>query len=188
MNKECNYALRERVQVQGWSGAPKPGVITDVSWVFHPRLQQYTWGYRVLFDEGYSNPFTFEYIPEGYLRKTEKLWYLAGPYTSKEPGVTEERMRLFLLADYKLLKAGWRTVSPLSKHFCLGMGEEPIDGTYNFWKDYSRQLLQMCHGIIVLTIDGWETSTGVTDELDNAMAGKKAVIHFDPTGDPPVLR
>jgi len=61
------YSRLEKVKVQGWGGQDT-GTVEDVKWIYHPRLDEYTWGYKVKFDNCGAG-LTFTYIPEGYLRK-----------------------------------------------------------------------------------------------------------------------
>lgn len=62
------YELDEHVVVQGWS-SQATGVVNDIEWAYHRRLEEYTWHYLIGFDEGQKNPWAMAYIPEGYLKK-----------------------------------------------------------------------------------------------------------------------
>lgn len=62
------YCIKEHVIVNGW-GSSSSGIIADIDWVYHHRLNQYCWGYRINWDEDKHNPFIMTYIPEGYLKK-----------------------------------------------------------------------------------------------------------------------
>lgn len=50
------------------------------------------------------------------------LIYLASPYSSDDPGIIEERMRIFLEVDAYLTHRGILTVSPMYKHFLAAAG------------------------------------------------------------------
>ncbi len=92
------------------------------------------------------------------------LIYLAAPYSSKDPKVTEERIRQFCRADANLSALGIATISPLLKHLVLQY--EPLPGDWNYWKDYSETLLRKCDKMIVLMLDGWQESVGVQAEIE----------------------
>lgn len=62
------YAIGERVQASGWVSSDF-GTVEDISWIYHSRLNEYAWGYRIKF-EGEGPGLTFTYIPEGYLGKS----------------------------------------------------------------------------------------------------------------------
>lgn len=66
------YELDEHVIVQGWS-SQATGVVKDIQWAYHRRLEEYTWHYLIGFDEGQTNPWAMSYIPEGYLKKDNKI-------------------------------------------------------------------------------------------------------------------
>jgi len=93
------------------------------------------------------------------------LWYVACPYTGNKSEI-RERMRIFDLVDAHLIKLGYFTVSPLSKHDVVEEHEVPSD--WIFWERYSRELLSKCNGIFVIQISGWEQSTGVNSEIELA--------------------
>lgn len=63
------FKINDKVSVTGWSSTKQFGTIKNVDWIFHHRLGEYTWGYFIEFDEGYKNPLTFSYIPQGYITK-----------------------------------------------------------------------------------------------------------------------
>lgn len=62
------YDIDEHVVVQGWSSTAT-GVVKDIQWAYHRRLEEYSWHYLIGFDEGQINPWAMSYIPEGYIRK-----------------------------------------------------------------------------------------------------------------------
>lgn len=62
------YEIDECVVVQGWSSTAT-GIVKDIQWAYHNRLQEYTWHYLIGFDENQKNPWAMSYIPEGYLKK-----------------------------------------------------------------------------------------------------------------------
>lgn len=67
--KPQKYALDEKVKVCGWV-REDTGIVTDIQWIYHQRMYEYTWGYKIKFD-GEGAGLTFTHIPEGYLRKIE---------------------------------------------------------------------------------------------------------------------
>jgi hypothetical protein len=71
--------------------------------------------------------------------------------------------------ELMLKHPGQHIVSPLFNHFSLdlvpGLGSD-----YAFWGAYSRNLLARCDRMIVLCFPGWQQSTGVADEIEQALA------------------
>ncbi|MBS3124040.1 hypothetical protein J4437_05400 [Candidatus Woesearchaeota archaeon] len=69
--KKQKYSLEEKVEVCGWV-SKDTGTIEDIKWIYHSRLGEYTWGYKVKLDNN-KPVLNFSYIPEGYLRKLEQI-------------------------------------------------------------------------------------------------------------------
>ena len=61
------YEIGEEVEIQGWGGKAL-GIILDIEEIYHRRLYEYTWGYRIKYI-GKDAGLTFVYVPEGYLRR-----------------------------------------------------------------------------------------------------------------------
>lgn len=64
------YALNERVKCLGWGGSDF-GTIVGIRWIYHLRLFEYTWGYKIKWEKN-GPGLSLEYVPEGYLRKVVK--------------------------------------------------------------------------------------------------------------------
>ncbi len=94
------------------------------------------------------------------------IYYLAAPYSHSDKAIVEKRIETICKVDAMLMKKGIFTVSPLMKHFILPHADLPSD--YSFWKNYSDALLVGVDGMIVIMIDGWDTSIGVAGELELA--------------------
>ena len=62
------YTVGEHVGVQGWVSS-SAGTVAAIDWMFHIRMGEWVWGYKIDFDEGLESPLNFVFIPEGYLRK-----------------------------------------------------------------------------------------------------------------------
>jgi hypothetical protein len=112
--------------------------------------------------------------------KTSMLVYLSAPYTS-----VEDKNHLFecimrTSGLYMLRNKGEHVVSPLFNHPSValvpGMGSD-----YNFWGDYSRELLRKCDKIVVLKYSGWDKSTGVQDEIATASEAGIPVLYLEMT-------
>jgi hypothetical protein len=93
----------------------------------------------------------------------EGFYYLACPYGHRNAFVTAERVTLYEQIDGKLMSVGLWTFSPLDKHYKLGYTKLP--GTYEYWKGYCKCMMDLAAGLIVITLDGWETAPGVQDEI-----------------------
>jgi hypothetical protein len=101
------------------------------------------------------------------VKRDNILVYMAGPY-SRYPD-KEKLMDAFMTTAGKwmLEHPGNHVVSPLYMHYSL-KHVPGMSGDYNFFGDYSRNLLRRCDLVVVVMFPGWEESTGVRDEIATA--------------------
>jgi len=92
--------------------------------------------------------------------------YIALPYSHPDQWVKTNRMAKFATFDADLMRSGIFTVSPMHKVFMLPFATFP--DTWEYWRDYSHELMKMCDKVVVLQLDGWETSVGVCAEIEMA--------------------
>lgn len=109
------------------------------------------------------------------------LSYLAAPYSHSDKAVVEKRMEILCKVDAQLMKRGIFTVSPLLKHFIVHHADLPTD--WNFWKDYSDALLCAVDQVIVVMIEGWQESVGVTAEIKMATDLGIPVVYVNEAGE-----
>jgi hypothetical protein len=95
-----------------------------------------------------------------------KMVYLASPYTHENREVETER---FIAA---VKACGWLMVnisyvqmiySPIAHTHPIA-DVCTLPGFWSFWEACDKCMLSRCDEIWILTLDGWETSTGVTAE------------------------
>ncbi len=93
------------------------------------------------------------------------LTYLAGPYSHPNPDIQQQRFeKLTHAAGWLMEQFGWNVFSPITHshplHQCAN-----VPGDWAFWKKIDTEYLHMSRRVVVLTLDGWEKSVGVTAEL-----------------------
>lgn len=93
------------------------------------------------------------------------LVYLSAPYSEIEDKARLMQLVMRVSGEYMVRNPGAHVVSPLFNHFSLPLVPELGSG-YDFWKEYSMDLLRRCDRILLLKYPGWEYSTGVQDELE----------------------
>lgn len=94
----------------------------------------------------------------------DEIFYLAVPYSSPSAAVLEERFQKVNLAATKLMKMNHIVFSPITSNHNLAItGNLPCSWT--FWKCYDTAFLRICSKLIVLKLEGWEKSIGVTEEI-----------------------
>lgn len=109
-----------------------------------------------------------------------KTWYLASPYsTPYERG--QDRKRLCMVRHKQveyyakvLMSLKYVMWEPIAmSYFKSNMWEMPQE--YEFWKERDRGMIDRSDGVIVCNIEGWDKSTGVTDEVEYCRSQKKPV-------------
>lgn len=92
------------------------------------------------------------------------LIYLAVPYSHPDPKIAEQRFNIVNKVAANLIAGGLHIFSPIShSHPIAIIGNLPTD--FNFWINYDRSFLECSNKLIVLMLDGWKESKGVTGEI-----------------------
>ena len=114
------------------------------------------------------------------------LYYLASPYSHDCPAIRVARFHQANFAAAILMNFGILTISPISHshpiHLDANGHELPLDSaSFWFWQDWNRVLFDRCDGLIVLTLEGWEDSSGVHMEQRWAREQKKPIWYVEPS-------
>ena len=92
--------------------------------------------------------------------------YLASPYTHPDPAVREARYWFACEAAAKLMLAGRVVFCPIAHSHPIS--ERMPDGCAidaDLWKKQDAPYVALCSDMVVLMLDGWKESKGVTHEL-----------------------
>lgn len=106
------------------------------------------------------------------------VYYLASPYTSNDSEIMKE---IYLKVDevgYKLLIKGFHLIEPIASTYHKAQRFQ-LPHEYSFWTTHCRKMVSVSDGVIVLMLEGWETSTGVQDEIKIASDLGKRVIYIN---------
>lgn len=99
-----------------------------------------------------------------YDKRTGGLVYLASPYSHPLEYVRQTRFEQACAAAAALMRRGVYVFSPIAHtHPIACAGKLPTG--WDFWQPYDRLYLQACERMIVLQLEGWEESKGVSDEI-----------------------
>ena len=109
------------------------------------------------------------------------IYYLASPFstpTVEGRAIAElkaERHHQVQFIGHQLYELGFILIEPIasSYHKALAFG---APGTYEYWKERDRKLVKASDALMVATLDGWEDSVGVTDEISYAQELGKPVF------------
>jgi|PlaIllAssembly_1097288.scaffolds.fasta_scaffold15805_4 hypothetical protein len=93
--------------------------------------------------------------------------YLASPYSSATPLEREERFLCVAAYAAQLMVERKRVYSPIAHwHTIDRLATEKI--AYDHYIDCDLHFLSLCEEMYVLCLPGWEQSTGVKIEIDEA--------------------
>ena len=107
------------------------------------------------------------------------LHYIASPYTHSDPEVREKRYEEVEEATLILLRQGHYGFSPIAYNHPMGRHNLPT--TWDFWEPFDKAFLERCSSIVVLMLEGWNTSLGVQAEIDYAIKIGLPVQYLEPT-------
>lgn len=93
-----------------------------------------------------------------------RLTYLACPYSHPERSVRVERFEAANNAAGLLMARGYLVFSPLSHTHPIAEHHDLPKG-WDYWEQFDRAYLAASRLVVVLCIDGWRESKGVTAEI-----------------------
>lgn len=107
------------------------------------------------------------------------LWYVATPYTNFSAG----RTAAFIMAcrvTAELARAGLEVYSPIAHSHPVAVhgGLDAVD--HEFWVRFDKPMVDRCDGLIVVTMEDWARSRGVTHEIREFERVGKPVNYWDP--------
>ena len=85
--------------------------------------------------------------------------YLCSPYSHCDPTVRQERYEAACRAAAALTRQGKTVFSPVVHSAAIAKYGLPDE--WPFWERHDHRFLEMCDEVLVLTLSGWEDSTGV---------------------------
>lgn len=106
--------------------------------------------------------------------------YLASPYSHPHAAVRELRFHDACRATAELLRTGHSVFSPIVLGHPLAAHGLPTE--WSFWEPFDREHIARCDVMLVLMLDGWHDSIGVTAEIQIA-AGLGLPIHYVASND-----
>lgn len=116
--------------------------------------------------------------PVAWDPKRPHVYYFASPYSSSHIYTSEMRYTKALIAAGELHNRGYCLIEPIGmSHHTAKVCNLPTG--YEHWKTRDRAFIDHSDGLIVLTIEGWFQSVGVTDELQYAFATGKPVWMYE---------
>jgi len=107
--------------------------------------------------------------------------YVASPYTHKKKKIMEERYRAVAAFCTDAIKKDFFVYSPIVHwHPVATMYDLPID--YYWWARMDKHFIGLSSRLWVLTLDGWQDSKGVREEVVFALKKKIKVTYIGKGG------
>ena len=114
------------------------------------------------------------------MKPISEIEYLAIPYTDDDEAVMDFRAAVSDIICADLMNQGRYIYAPISSchHIAKKYG---LPRTWEYWKGMDEAYVSICKTFIVIMLSGWETSTGVTAELEIAKRCGARLEYIDPT-------
>lgn len=104
--------------------------------------------------------------------------YLGSPYSLYRGG-HDEAARVVASYAAAMMASGLRVYSPIAHgHFVTAHGKLPL--SWGFWKDQCQPMIDAASSLVVLTMDGWGESVGLTYEIEEFARAGKPVVYLAP--------
>ena len=104
--------------------------------------------------------------------------YLASPYSHEDEEVRLYRFNAACKAASKIMSKTVVVYSPIAHSHSIALYNHEM--SWDFWFVQSMEMLSRCDSLVVLCLDGWEESTGVTEERDFAKNHHMPIEYIDP--------
>src|SRR5262245_50334070 len=89
--------------------------------------------------------------------------YLASPYSHPEADVRQARFDAACRAAAQLMRDGHVVYCPVAHGHPIAQHGLPTEWSY--WEQTDRRFLAVCDEVVVVTLDGWRESVGVSAEI-----------------------
>lgn len=102
--------------------------------------------------------------------------YLASPYSHPSPAVREHRFIIARHFTIQMLRLGKPIFSPIVYGHDMAA---QIGTDFKSWQALNDAMVKVCEQFLVLRLEGWEDSAGVTHEIALAKSLRKPITYVD---------
>ena len=118
------------------------------------------------------------WVLKGFLKNSE-IEYLGLPYSDDDPLVEDWRAEVSNVIAVDLTKQGRIIFAPISAWHNLARKHE-LPGTFEYWLKLDEEFIKASKKIIIITLPGWDKSTGVSGEIKLAKKYHIPIEYIDP--------
>ncbi len=105
--------------------------------------------------------------------------YVASPYSHPDKDVVEYRVKTVSQYSAKLLIDKQPSISPITVGTTI-LKYTDLPSDFEFWQQFSYDLLSVCTEIHILMLDGWRESIGVQAEIAYAEEHNITITYIKP--------
>jgi hypothetical protein len=100
--------------------------------------------------------------------RTRSIIYLACPYTHADHDIRELRFNAATVAAAHLIEHGHIVYSPITMTHPIDtvLASDAATLGSDYWIKFDEAFMDVCSELIVLKIDGWDTSSGIRREIE----------------------
>ena len=111
-----------------------------------------------------------------------ELVYLACPYTHEDPKITQLRYAVSVHIAGHLFKQGIMVFAASMHNAFLGT-MTGLGDQFSTWQPFNHAMIERADKLMVVTMEGWELSKGVQDQIQYAKSLNKPVEMIEPPQD-----
>ena len=93
--------------------------------------------------------------------------YLASPYTHPDSNIEYLRYKAVYFHTLAMIKNGFGVFSPILYGYQFHVKGD-LKGDFAQWENLNKMMIEKAEVVLVLMLDGWQTSAGVTTEIKYA--------------------
>jgi hypothetical protein len=110
----------------------------------------------------YERPSLDEHAP------VRRIIYLACPYTHPDSKVREQRFHAATTAAAVLITRGYIVYSPITMTHPIDVALAGVTETLgsDYWVSFDEAFMDACSEMVILKIEGWESSNGIRREME----------------------
>lgn len=108
-----------------------------------------------------------------------QLHYLASPFKNYPAGIERAVVDVAKVAG-ALMRAGLHFICPITHGYPIALHGEVAQGDHDVWLPFDDALMARCDGALIVQMDGWRVSRGVTHEIDFFRRAGRPVRYLDP--------
>lgn len=112
------------------------------------------------------------------MKRIDKLVYVAGPYSHEYERIRQERNDMLTQVSAMLVEKGILNYSPITHSHAQQQYLSNNETSFEYWRRNDFAFLSRCDELYVITLDGWDKSFGVAEEIKFAKEHKIPIRYF----------